>query len=113
MRVFVLEPTMYSMFKASSFGSLVFLFSDETEHADWYMEEFIAQIKKRLEERSFDPEKDVIAVSGKMISVTIFVAAAVALYGDKLVMICFDHDESVRNFREVKLSCVLCEETGE
>lgn len=104
MRVFVLEPTQYSMFKATKYGPLVFLFTNESEHALWHTVEFVDQIKRRLEELCFDSIKDVVAVSGKMISVAIFVTTIASVYDD-VNLICFDHDDDVRDFREVVVSC--------
>lgn len=104
MRVFVLEPTAYSMVKAGRYGPLIFLFANESDHSLWYTVEFIDEIKSMLKHRKFDPQLDVVAVSGKMISVAIFVATVTAVY-DEVNLICFDHDESVRDFREVIVSC--------
>jgi|SRR6185437_8469255 len=105
MRVFVLEPTEYSMFKAKKFGPLVFLFSDESKHFPWHDPGFMSQVDQAFRENSFDPSEDAIAVSGKMIDVSIMLAVAVWLYGD-VRLLCFDHDKDVRNFREVDLSAL-------
>lgn len=100
-RVFVLEPTEYSMAKAKRFGQLVFLFGDESLRPHATEAEFSRQVLAKLKELEFDPEFDFVAASGEMVAVVAFVALVAAQCSNVTILL-FDHREGQRVFKVVE-----------
>jgi hypothetical protein len=87
MRVLILEPTIQDVGPASEHGEPVMLFSHQRAHPPVFSPGFHHAVMRRLEELEYDPESDLVVLTGATVAVAVLVAAIASSRGHLRVLV--------------------------
>ena len=105
-RVFLIEDTDLDISGLREYGTLTYLFNDSENRRSFQDEKLDEQIISQFSRANFDPDKDYIAIVGKLIPVTITMTAVVSTYGC-VKALAFDARTSQYVERELgKVTCI-------
>ncbi|KKN77770.1 hypothetical protein LCGC14_0357440 [marine sediment metagenome] len=80
-RVFILEPVKFSLQGVESFGELLYVFGKGSRRCSVFDQHFGEVVIEQLETYDYDPGKDFLLVTGKVVALSVSVASIAAAYG--------------------------------